>query len=69
MRYLLSQTYHMRLCVVKDFGCICFGIKKIYETHLTPNLILAKKLIFKNSFYIELHTKSPILFPKYFLKV
>jgi len=52
MRFLLNQTYHKRLCVLKDFGCICVGIRKFYETHLTPNIIFAKKLIFKNCFYI-----------------
>ena len=49
MRFLLYQTYHK----VKDFGCICVAIRKIYETHLTPTLIFAKKLIFKNFFIFK----------------
>jgi len=29
MRFLLNQSYHKRLVVVKDFGFICVGIRKI----------------------------------------
>ena len=34
-----------RLHVVKDVECICVGIRKIYEAHLSPTLIIDKSLI------------------------
>jgi len=45
MLFLIGETYLKRLHVVKDVECICVGIRKIYEAHLSPTLIFDKNLI------------------------
>jgi len=39
--FLLNHKLINSLCVVHIFGYICVGIRKFYETHLFPKLIIA----------------------------
>ena len=45
MRFLIDETYHKRLYVEKDVEFIFVGVRKIYEAHLTPTIIIDKNLI------------------------
>ena len=56
MRFLIDETYLKRLHVVKDVECICVGIRKIYEYHLSPTLIIDKKTYLKDcQVYLNAH--------------
>jgi len=39
--FLLNLKLINRFCVVHIFGYICVGIRKFYEAHLFPNIIIA----------------------------
>jgi len=45
MRFLFDETFLKILYVVKDVECTCVGIRKIYEYHVSPTLIIDKNLI------------------------
>jgi len=40
MRFLLNPTFVYRLCIVNDFGYLRVGIRKMYEAHIFPFLLL-----------------------------
>ena len=43
--FLIDETYLNRLCVIQIVGCICVGIRAIYEDQLNPILNIDKNLI------------------------